>query len=97
MLEPLPRRTRFVRRKPEDAASRKRVILTVEIDAGVVAPVMEDTPHVGVDSTNIENIVQDFVYRPHGRDGIVVAVVRDVQHKKCLSQSTQEVNGDKFP
>src|ERR1700683_58810 len=97
MLEPMPRCARFVRRKAEDAASRKRVVFTVKIDAGVVAPMMENPPHVRVDSTNIENIVQDFVYRPHRRDGIVVAVVRDVQHQECLGEATQKVEGDKLP
>jgi hypothetical protein len=45
-------------RKPKDAASRKRVVFAVEIDAGVVAPMMQDAPHVRVDSANIEDIVQ---------------------------------------
>ena len=97
MLEPLQARAGFVGRKPKDAASRKRVVFTVEIDAGVVAAMMEDTPHVRVDSTNIENIVQDFVYRRHRRDGVVVAVVRDVQQKECLGEAIQKVEGDKLP
>ncbi len=46
VLEPLQRRPGFVRRKPKDAASRKRVVFPVEIDAGVVASMMEDPPHV---------------------------------------------------
>jgi hypothetical protein len=83
--------------KPEDAASRKCVIFTVEIDARVVAPMMEDPPHVGVDAANIENIVQDFVYRPHRRDGVVVAVMRDVQQKECLRETIQKVESDKLP
>src|ERR1035441_3844314 len=65
VLEPMQRRPGFVRRKAEDAASGKRVVFVVEIDAGVVASMMEDPPHIGADSTNIENIVQGFVYRPH--------------------------------
>ena len=97
VLEPLQRAAGFVGRKTKDAASRKRVVFTVEIDAGVVAPMMEDAPHVRVDAANIENIVQDFVYRPHRRDGIVVAVVRDVQQKECLGEATQKVEGDKLP
>ncbi len=46
VLEPLQARAGFVGRKPKDAASRKRVVFTVEIDAGVVASMMEDPPHV---------------------------------------------------
>ena len=86
-----------MRRKSKDAASRKRVVFTVEIDAGVVAPVMQNTPHIGVDSTNIKNIVQRFVYRPCRRNRIVVAVVRDVQHQKSLGQPAHKVDRDKLP
>jgi hypothetical protein len=46
VLEPLQRRPGFVRRKPKDAASSKRVVFPVEIDAGVVTSMMENTPHV---------------------------------------------------
>ena len=97
MLEPLHAQAGFVGRKAKDAASRKRVVFTVEIDAGVVAPMMKDTPHVRVDSANIENIVQGFVYGPHRRDGVVVAVVRDVQQKECLGEAVQKIEGDKLP
>ncbi len=62
VLEPVPARAGFIGRKPKDAASRKRVIFAVEIDAGVMASMMEDTPHVRADSANIEDIVQGFVY-----------------------------------
>src|SRR5208283_5704374 len=86
VLEPLQRRAGLVGRKPKEAAPRKRVVFSVEIDAGVVASVMEDTPHVRVDSTNVENIVQGLVYGRHRRDGVVVAVVRDVQQKKRLGE-----------
>src|SRR5271154_6783232 len=49
VLEPLQGLARFVWGKPKDAASRKSVVFAVDIDAGVVAPMVEDTPHVGVD------------------------------------------------
>jgi hypothetical protein len=58
---------------------------------------MEDTPHVRVDPTNIENVVQNFVYRPRRRDGVVVTVVRDVQQKECLGEAVQKVDDDKLP
>jgi hypothetical protein len=87
VLEPVQARAGFMGRKPKDAASRKRVVFSVEIDAGVVTPMMEDTPHVGVDSANIENIIQEFVYGRHRRDSVVVAVVGDVQQKKCLGEA----------
>jgi hypothetical protein len=69
----------------------------MKINAGVVTSMMEDAPHVGVDSTNVENIVQGFVYRPRRGDGIVVAVVRDVQQKECLRNRIQKVEADKLP
>ena len=61
VLEPVQRRAGFMGRKPKDAASCKRVVFAVEIDAGVVASMMEDAPHVGVDSAKIEDIVQSLV------------------------------------
>ncbi len=84
MLEPLHTRAAFVGCKSQDSPSRKCVVFTVEIDAGVVASMMEDPPHVRTDSAHIENVVQGSVYRPHRRDGVVVAVVSDVQQKECL-------------
>src|SRR5258708_7598872 len=45
VLEAVPRRAGFMGGKAKDAASRKRIIFAVEIDAGVMAPMMEDTPH----------------------------------------------------
>jgi hypothetical protein len=84
-------------RKPKNAASGKCVVLAVEIDAGVVAPMMEDTPHVRIDSANIECIVQEFVYGRHRRDGVVVAVVGDVQQEKCLGEPAQKIEGNKPP
>ena len=50
MLKPVQRRPGFVGREAKDATSRKRIILSVEIDAGVMTPMMEDTPHVRADS-----------------------------------------------
>src|SRR5580704_17348601 len=97
VLEPVPPRTGFVGRKPKDSASCKRVVFAVEIDAGVVASMMEDTPHVRVNSANIEGIVQGFVYGRHRRDGVVVAVVGDVQQKECLGETAQKVEGNKLP
>jgi hypothetical protein len=58
---------------------------------------MEDSPHVRVDSAKIEDVVQGFVYRGHGRDGVVVAIVGDVQQKERLRQSTQKIEPDKRP
>ena len=78
MLEPLQGQSGFVRRKSKDASPGKRVVLTVKIDAGVVTAVMEDSPHVRTDPSHIENIVQSFVDRSHRRNGVVVAIVRDV-------------------
>jgi len=57
---------RIHRGKAKDAASRKRIIFAVEIDAGVMAPMMEDTPHVRADSAQIEDIVEVLLTR--GRD-----------------------------
>jgi hypothetical protein len=59
----------------------------VEIDAGVMAPMMEDTPHVRADSAQIEDIVQGFVDVRPGRDGVVIAVMGDVQQKECLREA----------
>src|ERR1700733_414623 len=97
VLESLQAGAGLVGRKAKNPASRQRVVFTLEVDAGVVAPMMEDTPHVRADSTNIESIVQDFIDRSHRRDGIVVAVVRDVQQKECLGESAQKAEGDKLP
>ena len=97
VLEPVPARAGFMGRKPKDAASRKRVVFAVEIDAGVVAAMMEDAPHVRVDSANIEDIVQGLVYGRHRRDGVVVAVVGDVQQKECLGEAAQKIEGNKLP
>jgi len=63
----------------------------------VVASMMEDTPHVRVDSANIEDIVQGLVYGRHRRDGVVVAVVGDVQQKERLGEAAQKVEGNKLP
>src|SRR5580700_2260342 len=87
VLESLQARAGLVGRKAKNLASRQRVVFTLEVDAGVVAPMVEDTPHVRADSTNIERIVQDFVDRSHRRDRIVIAVVRDIQQKECLGES----------
>ena len=84
-------------REAKDAASCKRVIFAVKIDAGVVAAMMEDTPHVRADSAEIEDIVQRLVYERPGRDGVVVAVVGDVQQKECLREAAQKVEGNKLP
>src|SRR5271166_7075419 len=75
VLELVPRRAGFIGGKAKDAASRKRIILAVEIDAGVMAPMMEDAPHVRADSTQIEDIVQGFVDARPGRNGVVIAVM----------------------
>ncbi len=97
MLEPLQGLPGLVGGKPKQAASGKCVVFTVEIDAGVVAAVMKDTPHVRTNSTNIEDIVQGFVYRPHRGDGIVVTVVRDIQQKERLCDGIDKVEANKFP
>ena len=69
----------------------------MEIDAGMVASMMEDPPHVGADSTDIENIIQRFVYPPLRRNGVVVAIVRDVQQKEGLRDCIQQVEADEPP
>jgi hypothetical protein len=79
VLESLYTRARFVGGKSKQAASRQRVVFRVDIDAGMMASMVEDTPHVRADSTKIEHIVQSLVYGRHRRDGVVVAVMRDVQ------------------
>src|SRR5579863_3258670 len=84
VLEALQGHPGFMRCKPKDAASRKRVVFPLKVDAGVMTSMMEDAPHVGADSANIENIVQGFVDRSHRRDGVVVAVVCNVQQQECL-------------
>ena len=83
--------------KAKDAASRKRIIFAVEIDAGVMATMMEDTPHVRADSAQIEDIVQGFVDVRPRRDGVVIAIMGDVQQKECLREAVQKVDGDESP
>src|SRR5208282_1153856 len=87
VLEAVPRRPGFIGGKAKDAASRKRIIFTVEIDAGVMAPMMDDTPHVRADSAQIEDIVEGFVDARTGRDGVVIAVMGNVQQKECLREA----------
>ena len=87
VLKPVQWRPGLMGRKAKNAASRKRIVFTVEIDAGVMAPMMEDAPHVGADSAQIEDVVQGFVDDRPGRDGVVIAVVRDVQQEECLRES----------
>lgn len=87
VLESVPWRPGFIGREAENAASRKRIVFAVEIDAGVMAPMMEDTPHVRIDSAQVEDIVQGFVDERPGRDGVVIAVMGDVQQKKCLREA----------
>jgi hypothetical protein len=69
----------------------------MKIDAGVVTSMMENPPHVGADSTNIENIIQPFVDKARRRDSVVVAVVSDVQQKECLRDRIQQVEADEPP
>src|SRR5215469_11049134 len=54
MLKPVPWRPGFIGRKAKDAAPRKRIIFAVEIDAGVMAAMVEDSPHVRVDTAKVE-------------------------------------------
>src|SRR5258708_26242035 len=61
VLEPVPWGAGFMGGKAKDTASRKRIIFAVEIDARVMAPMMEDTPHVRADSAQIEDIVQSLI------------------------------------
>src|SRR5271154_7181418 len=95
VLEPVPRRAGFIGGEAKDAASRKRIIFAMEIDAGVMAAMMENTPHVRADSAQIENIVQGFVDTRPGRDGVVIAVMSDVQQKERLREAAYKVEGDK--
>src|SRR5271163_3429902 len=97
VLEAVPRRAGFMGGKAKDAASRKRIIFAVEIDAGVMAPMMEDTPHVRADSAQIEDVVQSFVDERPGRDGVVIAIMRYIQQKERLRQAAYKVEGDKLP
>src|ERR1700746_2313062 len=87
VLETVPWRTGFIRCKAKDAASRKRIIFAVQIDAGVMAAMMEDTPHVRADSAQVEDIVQAFIDARPRRDGVVIAVMGDVQQKECLREA----------
>src|ERR1700689_2369176 len=50
VLEPVPWRAGLIGGKAKDTASRKRIIFALEIDARVMAPMMENTPHVRADS-----------------------------------------------
>src|ERR1700733_7973579 len=50
VLEAMLRRAGFIRGKAKDAASGKRIIFSMKIDAGMMAAMMEDTPHVRADS-----------------------------------------------
>src|SRR5580704_6735276 len=88
VLEPVPWRVGFMRGKAKDAASRKRIIFAMEIDAGVMAAMMQDAPHVRADSAQIEDIVQGFIYARPGRDGVVIAVMRDIQQKEGLREAS---------
>src|SRR5271168_1530032 len=87
VLETVPWRPGFIWCKAKDAASRKRIIFAVEIDAGVMSAMVEDTPHVRTDSAQIEDIVQGLVNARPGRDGVVIAVVGDVQQEECLREA----------
>jgi len=97
VLEAVHPSARFVGRKPKDAAPRKCIVFALEIDAGVVAAMMENAPHVRADSANIENVIQEFVNRRHRRDGVVVAVVCDVQQKECLGKAADQIKANKSP
>src|ERR1700761_505796 len=97
MLEPVPGRTGLVGRKAKEAAPGKSIIFAMEIDAGVMAPVMENTPHVRADSTQIEHIIQGFVDERPGRDRVVIAVMGYVQQKKSLCEAAQKIDRDKLP
>lgn len=58
---------------------------------------MENTPHVRADSANVEDIIQKFVYGRNRRDGVVVAVVGNVQQEKSLGEAAGKVEGNKLP
>src|SRR5277367_5334106 len=68
VLEAVPRRAGFMWGKAKDAASRKRIVFALEINAGVMAPMMEYPPHVRADSAQIEDVVQGFVDARPGRN-----------------------------
>jgi hypothetical protein len=97
VLEAVQARSGFMGREPKDASSRERVVFVMEIDAGVVASMMKDTPHIGVNSAKVEDIIQDLVYGGHGRDGVMVAIVSDVQQEECLGEAAQKIEGNKLP
>jgi hypothetical protein len=67
-----------MRSEPEDASPGKCIVFAVEIDAGVVASMVEDTPHIRTDSAEIEDVVQSLVDQRPGGDGVMVAVVCDI-------------------
>src|SRR3984957_2904469 len=69
----------------------------MEIDAGVMPPMMENTPHVRTDSAQVEDIIQGFIDQRPGRDGVVIAVMSDVQQEKCLREPPEKVEGNKLP
>src|ERR1700679_4370373 len=58
---------------------------------------MEDTPHVRAHAAKIEDIVQGFVDLRPRRDGVVIAIMSDVQQKERLREAAQKVEADKLP
>ena len=97
VLEAVPPGAGLVGGEAEDAAAGEGVVFAVEVDAGVVAAVVQDAPHVGVDAAEVEGIVEGLVDQRRGGDCVVIAVVGDIQQEKCLGEASQEVERDERP
>src|SRR5579871_555372 len=69
----------------------------MQVDAGMMAAMMQNPPHIGTDSAEVEDVVQPFVNPTLGRNSVVVTVVRDIQQKEGLRDGVQEIEGDKLP
>ena len=76
-----------MRCKTKQAAPLNRIILAMQIDAGMVPPVMQNTPHVRADPAEIEDIIQALVDRRARGDCVMVAVMGDIQQKKRLREA----------
>jgi hypothetical protein len=87
VLEAMPGGAGLVGGEAEDAATGEGVVFSMEVDAGVVPAMVEDAPHVRVDAAEVEGIVEGLVDDGRGRDGVVVAVVCDIQQQKCLGEA----------
>jgi hypothetical protein len=69
----------------------------MEIDAGVVAAMMEDAPHVGVDSAEIEDVVQALL--TDGRDEMALWLLSWAMFSKrnVWARPPKSIEGNKVP